>query len=121
MNPTFGNQQPRVVYEQPVPQQTVQYNTVPQQPGNNYMFDMDAETYNILTNTPEIYRNFIINYGIKLASESPLFHQYISINKTEVNEKISLPEKNINTNKSQNQPSTSSQPLPAAAGGFSAW
>lgn len=48
-----------------------------QAPTLDYSFTMDQDSYNILVNVPAMYHNFIINLGIKLASEQSLINKYI--------------------------------------------
>ena len=58
--------------------QSVGQPTAPvQAPTLDYSFTMDQDSYNVLVNIPAMYHNFIINLGIKLASEQSLINKYI--------------------------------------------
>ena len=77
------------VYQQPVapPVQQVQQPVQPiQQQSYSYQFIVDNDNVHLLNSIPEIYRDFIINFGIKLALEQPLVQNYITGFKMETNE-----------------------------------
>lgn len=86
--PAPGNAHP--VYQQPVqPIQAapVQPVTAPVQPQSySYQFIVDKDNVHLINSIPEIYRDFIINFGIKLALEQPLVQNYITGFKMETNE-----------------------------------
>ena len=76
-------------YQQPVapPVQQVQQPVQPvQQQSYSYQFIVDNDNVHLLNSIPEIYRDFIINFGIKLALEQPLVQNYITGFKMETNE-----------------------------------
>jgi hypothetical protein len=85
---------------------------------------MDQETHYILYNTPEIHRNFLINYAIKLAAESDLYLNYITLdiaanqnNEPNTNNQGKNKQPKTKTEVVQPEPSTA----PKAAAGFSSW
>lgn len=86
----------------------------------NYKFRMDNDTYKILGSLPEMYRNFIINFGIKLASEQEIYQYYLTnfmqdeVNADGVSQQVVKPHV-------KPAPSTAPAVMPAAAGGFNNW
>lgn len=73
-NPATTVQQPFAVPQQPA----VQPPAVASSFNNNFTFQMDADTHKILGAVPEMYRNFIINFGIKLAAEQDIYQNYLT-------------------------------------------
>lgn len=73
------------VYQQPVAPQVQPVQQVQQQ-SYSYQFIVDNDNVHLLNSIPEIYRDFIINFGIKLALEQPLVQNYITGFKMETNE-----------------------------------
>jgi hypothetical protein len=97
-----------------------------QAPTLDYSFTMDQDSYRVLVNIPAMYHNFIINLGIKLASEQSLINKYIKDFTPEVVAEIktvaSPTTGGVGVNGSLATASGSSQPTPnKAVAGFQNW
>jgi hypothetical protein len=99
-----------VQQQQPAQQQPAQ-----QQP-YAFTFQMDEDTHKILGTIPDIYRNFIINFGIKLAAEQEIYQNYLTNYFS--NETGEITSKNISK---KTEPTTNQVQIPAATAGFSSW
>ncbi len=118
---------PVTMYAQPGPISTAAHiNQVNQQrltteEEMHFRFRMDNDTYKILGSLPEMYRNFIINYGIKLASEQEIYQNYLTNFMQEVVDESGVvtqkPKQTKSTTTSNSQPTAA----PVAAGGFNTW
>ena len=94
--------------------------------GNDKTFTMDERAKNLLTDIPEMYHNFLINYGIKLVAETELYEFYlnpritIAENTGNDSENKSLVTKPQKKETKKEEPKAQSAGVQAAAG-FSSW
>lgn len=86
-----------------------------------FKFRMDNDTYKILGNLPEMYRNFIINFGIKLASEQEIYQNYLTNFMQEVVDDAGVSHQVVKPNAKPAPSNAAPAVMPAAAGGFSNW